>query len=184
MNFVATELPGVFLIELEPHPDERGFFARSYCEREFAEHGLASRFVQCNISFNHRKGTLRGMHLQIAPHAEAKLVRCTAGAIFDVVADLREDSPTRGRWLGFELSAADRRMLYLPEGIAHGFQTLADASEVFYQMSGFHAPQAARGFRYDDPQFGIAWPAEPRVISERDRALPPWDFATRVGAAR
>jgi len=172
VRFVETALPGAFVIEVEPNADERGLFARTFCGEAFAARGLSSRFVQCSTSYNARAGTLRGMHWQDPPHAEAKLVRCTAGAIFDAIVDLRPGSPTRGRWLAVELSAATRRMLYVPEGFAHGFQTLRDASEVFYQMTRPFAPAAARGFRWDDPSVGIDWPLPPGAMSTRDRELP------------
>jgi dTDP-4-dehydrorhamnose 3,5-epimerase len=173
--FTETKLPGAVLVELEPARDERGFFARSYCEREFRERGLATRFPQCNVSFNHARGTLRGMHYQLEPHAEVKLVRCTAGAIFDVIVDLRAGSPMRLQWTGVELSARNRSALYIPEGFAHGFLTLEDATEVFYQMGAFHEPGAARGLRWDDPTLAIDWPAAPAVISARDASYPDLD---------
>src|SRR5262249_6413166 len=147
MKFHPTRLAGVYLIEPEPHHDERGFFARTYCQREFAEHGLAGPFVQSNLSFSARAGTLRGMHYQLPPAAEAKLVRCTAGAIYDVVVDLRPGSATRGQWLGETLAAADRQMVYIPQGCAHGFLTLVDGTEVSYQVSSFYTPELERGFR-------------------------------------
>jgi dTDP-4-dehydrorhamnose 3,5-epimerase len=175
MRFLETKLPGAFVIELERLEDERGFFARSFCEREFAAHGLARAFVQCNVSYNRRRGTLRGMHYQAAPHREAKLVRCTAGAIFDAIVDLRPGSPSHLAWTAVELSAESRRMLYVPEGFGHGFQTLSDDAEVFYQMSHYHVPEAGRGFRWNDPRFAIPWPLEVTAISERDRALPCFD---------
>ena len=175
MKFRETRLTGAFVIELEPHRDERGFFARSFCRREFAEHGLATEFVQSNVSWNERAGTLRGLHYQLAPHGEAKLVRCTAGALYDVIIDFRPHSRTRFSWLGVELSARERNMLYVPEGFAHGFLTLEPETEVFYEMSSFYAPDAARGVRWDDPHFAIEWPREPDVISQRDRSYP--DFA-------
>ncbi len=177
MIFEETKLRGAYVIDVEPHRDERGFFARSFCAEEFAAHGLIERFAQSNISLNARKGTLRGMHWQIAPHREVKLVRCTAGAIYDVIVDVREHSATLGQWFGVELSAENRRMLYIPEGFAHGFLSTSDASEVFYEMSHPHAPEAARGFRYDDPAIGIAWPGEVAVISERDGGYAPLDLA-------
>ncbi len=172
MIFRATKLEGVFIIELERLTDERGFFARTWCAEEFEAHGLNSRLVQCNISYNKKAGTLRGMHYQVAPFAEAKLVRCTMGAIFDVALDLRPDSPTFKQWVGVELTADNRRALYIPEGLAHGFQTLADHSEVFYQMSEFYHPEWARGVRWDDPACGIEWPLPAQIISERDRSYP------------
>lgn len=175
MIFRETQLAGAYVIEPEKKEDERGFFARSWCEREFAEHGLNPRVVQCNISFNKKKGTLRGLHYQAVPHAEAKLVRCTQGAIYDVIVDLRPGSPTFKQHVGEVLKAKDHSMLYVPESCAHGFQTLEDDTEVFYQMSEFYIPECARGVRYDDPAFGIAWPIPNPTILERDRTYP--DFA-------
>ena len=175
MIFTETRLPGVLIVDLERREDERGFFARSWCQREFEEHGLNAALAQCNISFNTRRGTLRGMHYQAAPHEETKLVRCTMGAIFDVLVDLRPASPTYQSWIGVELTAGNRIMLYVPPGIAHGFETLADDSEVFYQMSEFYAPECARGARWNDPAFDIRWPFPPTVISARDQGYP--DFA-------
>jgi dTDP-4-dehydrorhamnose 3,5-epimerase len=172
MRFTETKVAGVFLIEPEPIADERGFFARTWCREEFADHGLTAELAQANISFNHRKGTLRGLHYQAAPHAEAKLVRVTRGAIWDLALDLRRDSPTYLAWFGAELSDANRHMLYVPEGCAHGFLTLTDDAEVAYQMSAPYAPKAARGVRFDDPAFGIEWPGEVVVINERDRSYP------------
>jgi len=175
MIFRPTMLPGVVEIRLDPKGDERGFFARSWCQREFEAHGLNPSTVQCNISFNERKGTLRGMHYQAEPHPEAKLIRCTRGAIYDVVIDLRPSSPTFKRWVSVILDAANRQMLYVPVGFAHGFLTLEDQTEVFYQMSEFYYPDLARGLRWDDPAFRIEWPAQPRVISDRDRTYPDFD---------
>ena len=172
MIFTETKLQGAFIIDIDRIDDERGFFARTWCQSEFAAHGLCTQLVQCNISFNKYKGTLRGMHYQIAPYAEAKLVRCMSGAIYDVIIDLRPNSPTFTRWVAVDLTADNHRMLFIPEGFAHGFQTLADGSEVFYQMSQFYAPEYARGVRWDDPAFKICWPAEKRTISQRDRSLP------------
>jgi dTDP-4-dehydrorhamnose 3,5-epimerase len=173
MRFTELELPGLFLVELELFQDERGFFARSWCQSEFAEHGLNPQLVQCNISFNDRQGTLRGLHYQSAPHAEDKLVRCTRGRIFDVAVDLRPESPTYLRWFGIELTQDNLRMLYIPKGFAHGFQTFVDQSEVFYQMSQAYHPQSARGVRWDDPAFGINWPsAAQRIISQKDQDYP------------
>ena len=169
MIFKETRLNGAYIIEIEPLEDERGFFARSFCQKEFEEHGLNPRVMQCNISFNKKKGTLRGMHYQIAPYQEAKLVCCTKGAIYDVIIDLRKDSPTLKQWIAVELTATNRRMLYIPEGFAHGFQTLEDNTEVFYQMSEFYHPESAKGVRWNDPAFGIVWPDDIRVISDRDR---------------
>jgi dTDP-4-dehydrorhamnose 3,5-epimerase len=169
MLFHETTLPGVFEIHLEPHRDERGFFARSWCQREFEVHGLSPKLVQCNISFNTQKGTLRGMHFQLQPHAECKLVRCTMGAIYDVVLDLRPQSVTFRQWIGVTLTAENHAMVYIPEGCAHGFLTLEDNTEVFYQMSEVHNGESGRGVRWNDPAFRIIWPSMPEVISERDR---------------
>ena len=168
MIFTETKLKGAFVIEIEPHQDERGFFARSWCADEFKKHGLNSQLVQCNISFNKKRGTLRGMHYQVAPFAEAKLVRCTRGAIYDVIIDLRPNSPTFRQWMAVELTAENRTALYVPEDFAHGFQTLMDNTEVFYQMSEFYHPECARGVRWDDPAFGIEWPSSQRIMSRRD----------------
>jgi dTDP-4-dehydrorhamnose 3,5-epimerase len=167
--FTETRLRGAFLIEPERLGDERGFFALSWSREEFGARGLSARLAECNISFNRRKGTLRGMHYQLPPHAQAKLVRCTMGAVYDVIVDLRPDSPTFKQWVAAELSADNRLMLYIPEGFAHGFQTLADGSEVFYQMSDVHAPESGRGVRWDDPAFSIEWPPGERIIIARDR---------------
>jgi dTDP-4-dehydrorhamnose 3,5-epimerase len=175
MIFNMTKLSGACVIEIEPRADERGHFARTFCEQEFAAHGLPVRFPQCNLSFNRRAGTLRGMHFQAAPQREAKLVRCTRGAIYDVIVDLRVGSPTRFDWIGVELTSENASGLYIPEGFAHGFITLVDATEVFYHMSDFHRPEGARGVRWNDPRFGIRWPREPDVISERDATYPDFD---------
>ncbi|MBC8074568.1 MAG: dTDP-4-dehydrorhamnose 3,5-epimerase [Chloroflexales bacterium] len=172
MIFTETPLAGAFLVEPERIADERGFFARTWCAEEFAARGLEARLVQCNVSYNQRRGTLRGMHYQAEPHAEVKLVRCTAGAIHDVIIDLRPASPTRHQWFAAELSAANRLSLYIPAGFAHGFQTLEDQSEVFYQMAEFYHSESARGVRYNDPAFGIAWPLPISVIGQRDAAYP------------
>jgi dTDP-4-dehydrorhamnose 3,5-epimerase len=160
------------VIEPEMHEDHRGFFARTFCEREFEAHGLNPRVVQCNISFNRLKGSLRGMHFQASPHSEAKLVRCTAGSIYDVIIDLRPSSSAFKKHFGVELSGQNRKMLYIPEEFAHGFQTLEDSTEVFYQMSQFYSPEHSRGVRWDDPAFGISWPPGERIIIERDRSYP------------
>lgn len=178
MIFIETGLPGAFIIEVERIEDERGFFARSFCSREFEARGLEPRLVQCNVSFNRRQGTLRGLHFQRVPHSEAKLVRCTAGSIHDVIVDLRPDSSAFTRHIAVELTAANRRMLYVPEGFAHGFQTLADGTEVFYQMSEFYAAGPASGVRWNDPAFGIRWPREVTVISRGDREYPDFRGAT------
>ena len=175
MIFQQTPLADALVIDLERHADERGFFARSFCEREFAAHGLAIRYPQANTSFNRSAGTLRGMHWQVAPHAEAKLVRCTAGSIYDVIVDLRRGSPTCLRWFGVELSARNRTALYVPEGFAHGFLTLEAETEVAYLMSESYAPAAARGMRFDDPRVGIVWPSRPAVVSPKDLAYPELD---------
>jgi dTDP-4-dehydrorhamnose 3,5-epimerase len=182
MVFQDTGLAGAVVIELDKIHDERGFFARSWCASEFAEHGLNGRLVQCNVSRNRAKGTLRGMHYQAPPHEEAKLVRCTMGAIYDVIVDMRRSSSTYLKSFGAELSAENHRALYVPEGFAHGFLTLTDESEVFYQMSEFYAPQAARGLRWNDPLLAIAWPGTVAVISERDRTYP--DFRPEPSEGR
>jgi dTDP-4-dehydrorhamnose 3,5-epimerase len=172
MKFQSADIAGAYLIEPEKLEDGRGFFARTFCRREFGEHGLNARIAQCSISFNEKKDTLRGMHYQAAPHEETRLVRCTRGAIFDVLVDLRRGSLTFGEWMAVELTAENHRMLYIPEGVAHGFQTLVDATEVFYQMSEFYEPESTRGVRWNDPAFGIVWPRPPSVISERDSSFP------------
>ena len=173
MIFTETALAGAWIVEPERLEDERGFFARTFCAREFARRGLAPDMAQCSTSFNRRKGTLRGLHYQAEPHAEEKLVRVTMGAIFDVIVDLRDESPSFGRWFGTILSAENRRMLYIPKGFAHGFQTLADDSEVFYQISTFYDPASSRGIRWDDPELAVAWPnPQGAIVSARDRALP------------
>ena len=167
-----TALAGAWAIELDRHVDERGFFARTWCAREAERHGLNSRVVQCSTSYNAKKGTLRGMHYQAAPYAEAKLVRCTRGAIYDVIVDLRPSSVTFKRYVAVTLSEDNGRAVYIPEGCAHGFQTLTDDSEVLYQMSEFYVPSHSRGVRWDDPAFGIPWPPDERTITERDRTYP------------
>jgi dTDP-4-dehydrorhamnose 3,5-epimerase len=182
MTFRELELPGAFLIELDRIEDERGFFARTFCRDEFAEHGLATEIVQANTAFNRRKGTLRGMHFQAAPHEEAKLVRCTRGAVYDVIVDLRRDSPTFTRWVSVELTVENDTMLYVPEGFAHGYQTLEDETETSYLMSQRYEPSAGRGVRWDDPAFGIEWPDEgDRTLNERDRTWP--DFSPDAAGA-
>jgi len=175
MIFTETDLKGAFVVEPERLADERGFFARTWCEREFQTHIGEVRFVQCNISFNIRRGTLRGMHYQASPFEEARLVRCAMGAIYDVIIDLRPNSKSFKKWFAIELTAEDRRMLYIPKGFAHGFVTLQDRSEVFYQMSEFFRPEYARGVRWNDPAFSVDWPVEVRVMSQRDRDFP--DFS-------
>ena len=172
MKFIETRLKGAFIIEPERLEDERGFFARTFCQKEFEAHGLNSKIVQCNISYNKRKGTLRGMHYQAAPMAEAKLVSCTRGAIYDVIIDLRPKSPTYCQWIADELNTENRKMIYILEGFAHGFQTLEDDTEVFYHMSEFYSPEHARGVRWDDPVFGIEWPLNTKIISEKDKNYP------------
>jgi len=172
LTFTETKLPGTFVIEPEMHEDDRGFFARTFCRREFEARGLNPQVVQCNVSFNKRKGSLRGMHFQASPYSEAKLVRCTAGSIYDVIIDLRASSSAFRNHFGVELSARNRKMLYIPEEFAHGFQTLEDDTEVFYQMSQYYSPEHSRGVRWDDPAFGISWPPGERIIIERDRTYP------------
>jgi dTDP-4-dehydrorhamnose 3,5-epimerase len=172
LKFKKTNLTGSFVIEPERLEDDRGFFARSWCQREARAYGLYPNWVQCNISFNRKKGTLRGMHYQKPPFEEAKLVRCTMGAIYDVIIDLRTESATFKQWEAVELSAENCRMLYIPEGFAHGFLTLNDNTEIFYQMSEFYAPSHAHGVRWNDPAFAIQWPADVRVISDHDRRFP------------
>lgn len=176
MIFRETGFGGLVVIELELVGDERGSFARTFDAAEWAANGMSARVVQCNLSRNARRRTLRGLHYQADPYGEAKLVRCSRGAVYDVAVDLRRDSPTFRGWFGLELSEANDRMLYIPEGFAHGFLTLTDDTEVLYQMSSEYAPDAARGVRWDDPAFGIEWPEEPLVVSERDRAFP--DFGS------
>jgi dTDP-4-dehydrorhamnose 3,5-epimerase len=170
--FQETELKGAFLITIEKRFDERGFFGRSWCKREFGEHGLNSDIVQTNYSYSKIKGTLRGMHYQVAPHAETKTIRVISGSIFDVIIDLRPTSPTYKKWLSFELSAENGQMLYIPEGFAHGFFTLEDHTAVNYMVTAFYSPGAELGIKYDDPKFSIAWPGKPSIISEKDNTLP------------
>ena len=181
MIIEATPLRGAYLVDLERHEDSRGFFARSYCEDEFEAEGLVTQWPQCNVSFNARKGTLRGFHYNASPYGETKLVRCTLGAIYDVIVDLRPESATTMSWIGVELDAKSRRALYVPAGFAHGFITLADDTEVFYQMSNRHVPQAARGLRYDDPALGVRWPIPIEVVSRRDASYPELDLRDFVG---
>jgi dTDP-4-dehydrorhamnose 3,5-epimerase len=175
MRFTETKLVGAFVIDLEPRVDERGFFARTFCEREFGEHGLPTRFPQCNLSRNRSRGTLRGMHYEAAPSAESKLVRCVTGAIFDVIVDLRPGSATRFGWTGVELSGETGRALFVPAGFAHGFLTLSEDSDVFYHMGDFYRPNGARGFRWNDPRFAIDWPAAPIAIADRDANYPNYE---------
>jgi dTDP-4-dehydrorhamnose 3,5-epimerase len=170
--FTETPLCGAFVIEPEPHEDARGLFARTWCRNELEARGLDTHIAQCATSLNTVRGTLRGMHYQVAPYAETKIVRCTRGSLYDVIIDLRPESPTFTRHFGIVLTADNRTMVYVPAGFAHGFQTLEDGSELFYQISEFHSPDHARGVRWDDPAFGIRWPEADRVIAERDRTYP------------
>jgi dTDP-4-dehydrorhamnose 3,5-epimerase len=172
MNFLETKLPGVFEVQVEPKADARGFFARTWCKTEFDSCGLESALVQCSISYNRKRGTLRGMHYQEAPFEETKLVRCTRGAIYDVVLDLRPQSSSFKQWVAVVLTAELRNMIYVPKGCAHGFLTLADDTEVFYQMTQFFNAASSSGVRWNDPAFGIHWPEKIEVISERDRNYP------------
>lgn len=172
MIFRETPLTGAFIVEVERHEDERGFFARSFCREEFARHGIDAEVAQCNVSYNAQRGTLRGLHWQREPHQEGRLVRCTAGAIFDAIVDLRPESPTFTHALSVVLSAEERNQVWVPKGFAHGFLTLAAGCEVSYQMSVPYAPGHDAGYRYDDPTFAIPWPEQVRVVSERDLALP------------
>jgi dTDP-4-dehydrorhamnose 3,5-epimerase len=180
MRFTQTPLAGAYLIEIEPRGDERGFFARAFCQNEFAEHGLESQFVQVNNSLSAQRGTLRGMHYQLEPAAEVKVMRCIAGALWDAIIDLRPGSATFGQWFGAELTADNRRMLYAPRGFAHGFITLTDNAEVFYLVSNFYAPERERGIRWNDPRFGIDWPIAPTVLSDKDRDRADFDPATHL----
>lgn len=172
MKFIETELPGAYILELEKRGDERGFFARTWCQHEFEEHGLVADVVQQNTSVSKYKGTLRGMHYQVAPHRETKLVRCTKGSLFDVIIDLRPDSSTYKQWLSVELTEDNYKMLYVPRDFAHGFITLSDDTEATYLVSAFYAPDAERGIRYNDPQFGIQWPGTVHTISDKDASWP------------
>jgi dTDP-4-dehydrorhamnose 3,5-epimerase len=176
MHFTETDLTGAWMIDPSPHADERGRFLRAWCAKEFAEHGIDFLPVQANLGFSVQKGTVRGMHFQEAPALEAKLVRCTRGAIFDVVLDLRPESQSYGKWYGKELSAQNGRMIYVPEQCAHGYQTLEDSTEMYYMTSAFYTPKAVRGVRFDDPAFGIEWPLAITVVSEQDRN---WPLASR-----
>jgi dTDP-4-dehydrorhamnose 3,5-epimerase len=181
VKFATTTLKDAVLIEPEPRPDERGFFARTYCRNEFAAAGLETDFVQGNMSFNHAKGTLRGMHFQKAPHEEVKVVRCIRGAIYDVIIDLRPDSPSYLKWQGFELTEENGLQLYVPRGFAHGFLTLSEAAAVAYQVSAFYTPGAEDGVRWNDPEFAIEWPADVAILSPKDAAWP--DFSKEHGKA-
>ena len=172
MEFVETKLKGAFLVTMKRIEDDRGFFARGWCRREFSAHALNPNMVQLNVGFSPRKGTLRGLHYQQVPDQEAKFIRCTRGAIYDVIVDLRPGSPTKGEWFGAELSAVNTLMLYVPEGFAHGYQTLTDDAEMYYLTSAYYAPASARGLRYDDPAIAISWPLPVTVVSEADRTWP------------
>lgn len=172
MIFRETKIKGAYIIEIEKIEDERGFFARSFCRAEFKKYGLNSQVAQCNVSYNKKRGTLRGMHYQAAPHEEAKLIRCIKGSMYDVIIDLRPDSPTFKQWISIELAAGNHTMLYVPKGFAHGFQTLLDDTEVFYQMSELYYPESARGVRWDDPAFGITWPISQPILSPKDCSYP------------
>lgn len=170
MRFIETSLQGAFVVELEERADARGFFARTFCAREFEEHGLKPAVAQCNMAYNYKKGTMRGLHYQTAPATEAKLVRCTHGAVYDVIVDLRPNSPTYLRYIGVELSGSNRLALYVPELFAHGYLTLTDDAEMFYQVSEFYTPGTEQGLRYDDPALNIKWPVPVEIISDKDAA--------------
>jgi dTDP-4-dehydrorhamnose 3,5-epimerase len=170
--FLETDIPGALIIDLDRHTDDRGFFARAWCEEEFAAHGLRPRFVQANMAFTERSGTVRGLHYQHSPHEEAKLIRCTRGSIHDVLIDLRRDSPSFEQWIAVELSADNRRMLHVPEGCAHGYQALSDGAEVFYLVTHPYVPGAEGGIRFDDPAFGVQWPLPVGDVSAKDRRWP------------
>jgi len=175
MQFTEIKLKGAYVITPDLIQDERGFFARAFCKNEFEEHCLNPNTVQCNMSLNHKTGTLRGMHYQLPPYSEVKLVRCTSGSIYDVIIDLRPESPTFKQWVGTELSATNHQMLYIPEGFAHGYQTLEDNTEVFYQVSAFYHPEAENGLRWNDPAFGINWPIPVSTVSKKDASHPDWE---------
>lgn len=181
MIFTPTPLHGAYLIDLEKRGDDRGFFARAFCQKEFAAHGLSTQFVQVNNSLSAQRGTLRGMHYQLTPKAEVKVVRCIRGSLYDIILDLRKDSPTFGQSFGAELSADNRRMMYVPKGFAHGFITLQDNSEVFYLVDEFYSPEHERGVRWNDPKFNIQWPLHPTVLSDRDRGHRDFDPAWHLG---
>jgi dTDP-4-dehydrorhamnose 3,5-epimerase len=182
MIFTQSRLPGAYVIEMEKRGDERGFFARAFCEREFAALHLSPHIVQMNNSLSVSKGTLRGMHYQLAPKAETKIVRCIRGALFDIILDIRRDSPTFGQHFGVELSAENRKMLYVPKGFAHGFVTLVDDTEAFYLVDEFYSPEHERGIRWDDPRFALPWPIPPVVLSDKDRAYRAFEPAWHLGA--
>jgi dTDP-4-dehydrorhamnose 3,5-epimerase len=183
MIFGTTELSGARLIDVEPREDERGFFARTWCRRELAAQGLDVEIDQESLSFNRRRGTLRGLHFQRSPHQETKIVRCTRGAIFDVIVDLRPDSPTCARWQGFDLTAQNRRAIYIPKGFAHGFQTLTDDAEIAYQISTSYVPQSASGYRYNDTAFSITWPLAVTAISDRDLGWPAFKTGAQASSS-
>jgi len=176
MYFIETKLKGAYIIDIKKIEDERGFFARAWCQNEFKTYNLNPNMVQLNIAFSRKRGTLRGMHFQKSPWEEAKLVRCTKGAVYDVIIDVRRDSPTHGQWIGVELTEENRRMLYVPEGVAHGYQTLADHTEIYYQTTQFYAPEFATGVRFDDPAFGIVWSLPVEIISNQDRNWPAYSL--------
>jgi len=180
MIFTETKLKGAYIIDVKRLEDERGFFGRSYCQREFEALGLNTNAVQANVSYNKQKGTLRGMHMQLRPHSETKLVRCTRGAIYDVIVDLRQESDTFKQWIGVELTADSYRMLFVPEGFAHGFITLEDNTDVTYQVTQFYTPFAERGYRWDDPAFNIQWPIAPTLISAKDQAHPLFEESSLI----
>jgi dTDP-4-dehydrorhamnose 3,5-epimerase len=181
VRFMETPLPGAFLIDPEPRGDDRGFFARVFCAEEFAAAGLETRFVQINNSWSRHRGTLRGLHYQVEPHAEVKVVRAVSGALWDVMLDVREGSRTFGRWFGAELTAANRRMMYVPRGFAHGFVTLTDETEALYLVSTPYEAASERGVRWDDPAFGISWPVQPAVLSDKDRGHPDFEPGRGLG---
>jgi dTDP-4-dehydrorhamnose 3,5-epimerase len=181
MLFTPTPLAGAYVVDLEKKGDERGFFARAFCEREFQQHGLIGHFCQVNNSLSAQKGTLRGLHYQLAPKAETKLVRCVRGALYDLILDLRDSSPTLGTSFATELSAENRRMMYVPKGFAHGFLSLADDTEALYFVDEFYSPEHERGIRYNDPTFALAWPMIPTVISDKDKAHPTFDRSWHLG---
>jgi dTDP-4-dehydrorhamnose 3,5-epimerase len=178
LKFIETPLANLYIVEIEPFNDDRGFFARSFCARDFLAHGLELTVAQCNISFNEKTGTLRGLHFQAPPHEEAKLVRCTRGAIYDVAVDIRPSSRTYLKWYATELTSENRRMMFIPHGFAHGFQTLADDSEVFYLMSDYYHPESARGLRWNDPMLKINWPIANCIISDKDHTYPLIDYGS------
>lgn len=172
MIFTETPIAGAYIVDIEPSRDERGFFARTYCEREFGAHGLVSHFAQCSVSRNAGRGIVRGLHYQVEPHGETKLVRCSHGAVYDVIADLRRDSPSFLRWAAFELSGENSRSIYIPPLVAHGYQALTDGAELFYQISTPYHPESVRGVRWNDPRLGVKWPIEPPILSARDASYP------------